>query len=179
MDFFELVEQRRSVRRYRNRSVEEGKLLAVLEAVRAAPSAGNLQAYGVVVVSDRKRKRALARAALDQAFLAQAPVVLVFHLAPERSVAYYGRRGRELYTLQDAAIASTHALLAATDLGLGACWVGAFSDDAVRKILGIPEDRTPVALVALGYAAETPAPTPRRPLNDLVKWETYDSTLAP
>ncbi|MFN3285808.1 MAG: nitroreductase family protein [bacterium] len=173
MELLEAVQRRRSVRSYQPRAVEPDKLRRILTCALAAPSAGNLQAYAVVVVADPDTRRQLARAALDQEFVAQAPVVLVFFQDPARSALRYGRRGAELYSLQDATIACAYAQLAATALGLASCWVGAFDEQAVRRLVKAPRDLRPVALLTVGYPAETPGPTGRRSLHEVVRWETF------
>ena len=175
MDFFELIRARRSVRAYRSEPVEEEKLRKILEAANLAPSAGNLQAYEIYLVRDRKVRLALARAALDQSFISEAPVALVFCAHPERSAIKYGRRGVRLYALQDATIACTFAMLAAAELGLATVWVGAFDDEGVRRAIGAPEAHQPVAILPIGYPTEQPAPAPRRSLEDLVH-EIKEST---
>jgi len=169
MEFRDVIKARRSVRAFQDRPVEEEKLATVLEAARVAPSAGNLQAYEIRVVRDAGVRKKLARAALRQHFVAQAPVVLVFFQEPARSGRQYGERGRTLYSLQDATIACTYAQLAAVDEGLATCWVGAYDDDRVSAALNAPPGLVPVAVLPVGYAAEAPAPTPRRRLSDLVK----------
>jgi nitroreductase len=98
-------------------------------------------------------------------------VVLVFLSNAARAVRHYGQRGEQLYALQDATIACTQAMLAAAALGLGSCWIGAFEPAAVQRLLRVPRGWLPVALLSLGYAAESPAAAPRRPLTQLVKWE--------
>lgn len=168
MDFFELIQRRRSVRVYAPAPVEEAKLRAILEAANRAPSAGNLQAYEIYLVRNRNVRVALARAALEQWFISEAPVALVFCAHAERSAARYGRRGAQLYALQDATIACAFAMLAANALGLGTVWVGAFDEEGVRRALGAPEGHRPIAILPLGYPAEQPAATPRRSLRDLV-----------
>ena len=167
-NFFDVLRSRRSIRAFLDRSIEQAKLRQILEAANGAPSAGNLQAYEIVLVHDPKIKRALARAALDQEFVAAAPVVLVFCAHPSRSAAKYGPRGENLYCVQDATIACAYAQLAATALGLGTVWVGAFDTKAVGQVLRIPPDGRAVALLPIGYPAELPEPTPRRRLNELV-----------
>jgi len=149
MDFFDVVEQRRSTRAFSTRPIEPDKTLALLEAVNRAPSAGNLQAYEVYLVRNQAVKAALAAAALEQRFIAAAPVVLVF-------------------CAQDATIACTFAMLAATALGLASVWVGAFRTETVRQAVGAAPGIVPVAILPVGYAAETPRPTSRRPLSELV-----------
>jgi nitroreductase len=171
MDFFEAVAARRSIRAYEPREVEQEKLQKILECINASPSAGNLQGYQVLVVKDAKKRQALAKASLDQKQLVEAPVVLAFLQDPGRAARKYGQRGKSLYSLQDATIACAYAQLAATSLGLATCWIGAFEDDAVARVLGTKGGLLPVALLPVGYAAESPAPTSRRSLDDLVKWE--------
>ncbi len=99
--------------------------------------------------------------------IAQAPASLVFCANPARSAAKYRNRGERLFALQDATIACAFAMLAATALGLGTVWVGAFDDGAVQRVLGVG-DLLPVAILPVGYPAEDPEPTPRRSLDDLV-----------
>ena len=170
MDFFEVVTRRRSIRSFQTRPIEADKLRQILEAANAAPSAGNLQGYEIHVVGAPEQRRALAKAALEQTFLAQAPVALVFCTNAQRSVARYRERGRRLYAVQDATIAATFAMLAATALGLATVWIGAFDDDAVWRVIGSPAGQVPVAILPIGYPAEEPAPTARRPLEELIHW---------
>ncbi len=171
MDLFEVFQRRYSARAYKPDPVSEEALRRILEAVNSAPSAGNLQAYEVVIVRDPQRKRELAQAAWGQWFIADAPVVLVFVANPERNRFRYGKRGEELYSLQDATIACTFAHLAAVALGLGSCWIGAFDDESVRRVVGVPATMRPVALLPLGVPADTPEPKTRRLLSDLVHEE--------
>jgi nitroreductase len=166
MELIEVLTQRRSVRSYKSRPVEESKLKRIFEAANMAPSAGNLQAFQVRVVRDRSKKNALADAAHGQGFIAEAPICLVFCADPERSAAKYGKRGSELYSLQDATIAATFAMLAAVDLGLGTVWVGDFDEKKVKQLLGIEPIR-PVAIFSLGYPAEQPQPSPRRAIEEI------------
>jgi nitroreductase len=169
MDFARLIEERHSTRAWQERAVEQDKLDAVLNAANRAPSAGDLQAYSIVIVRNSEARQRLAKAALDQEFVAQAPVVLVFVAEPTRSAIKYGRRGESLYAVQDATIACAYAQLAAHDVGLSACWVGAFRTKDVQEIVGATGQEIPVALLPIGYAAETPFVTPRRALSDLMR----------
>lgn len=166
VDFFEVVKQRRSVRSYTSQEVETDKVTQVLEAADAAPSAGNLQAYEIFRVTSQSERAALAKASGDQAYVAQAPVVLVFCANGARA-GKYGERGATLYAVQDATIACTFAMLAATTVGLATVWVGAFDDTKVQEIIG-RSDVVPVAILPVGYAAEQPQPTARRGISDLV-----------
>jgi len=169
VEFARLIEERRSTRAYQDRPVEQEKLEKVLQASNRAPSAGDLRAYSIVVVRDADAREALARAAVDQQFVAQAPLVLVFLAEPARSSEKYGHRGESLYAVQDATIACAYAQFAAHDLGLAACWVGAFRKREVQEVVGATEEQVAVALLPIGYAAESPFITPRRPLSEMVR----------
>ncbi len=171
MDVFETMAARRSIRRFHSDPIPSALLERILEAARRAPSAGNRQAFEIVVVRDPRRRTALARACLEQWFIAEAPVVLVFVAAPARNRGRYGRRGAELYAVQDATIACAYAHLAAAALGLGSCWIGAFDDSTVSELIGAEGDERPVAILPIGRPAEDPPPTPRRPMEDLVHSE--------
>jgi nitroreductase len=135
MDIFDVFSERRSIRAFTDEPVTEDALKQIFEAVNRAPSAGNLQAFEIYQVTKVEHKQALMCASYDQEFLVQAPVVLVFCAAPSRSAGRYSKRGETLYCLQDATIACTYAMLAATALGLGSVWVGAFDEDAVHQVI--------------------------------------------
>jgi nitroreductase len=168
MDFFEAARERHSVRAFKTEAINEELLHRILEVINQAPSAGNLQSYEVYVVRDAQRKAALVTASRGQAFLQQAPVVLVFCANARRAEEKYGMRGTDLYAIQDAGIACTYAMLAAASLGLASVWVGAFSEAQVSQLLGLPEDQRPVSMLPLGHAAESPVGRRRRPLEDLI-----------
>jgi nitroreductase len=168
MDYFEVVQSRHSIRSYSSQPVEEEKLQKILAAANQAPSAGNLQGYEIFVVRKHEQRQALVNAALGQEFLAEAPLALVFCANPERSATRYRERGVNLYCIQDATIACTFAMLAATALGLSTVWVGAFQEEPVRAAAGIPPDLLPVAVLPVGYAAGEPRIRPRRELMDIV-----------
>jgi nitroreductase len=173
MDIFEAIVRRRSVRAFRPDPVAEELLEQLLDAARWAPSAGNLQAWEIVLVTDPALKRHLRDAALDQRFVEDAPIDIVVCTVPGRSAQRYGDRGAELYCVQDAAAAVQNLLLTAHALGLGACWVGAFHERPVSRALRLPRGVRPVAIVPVGYPAERPTTTPRRPLHTLVHTNRY------
>ncbi len=168
MDFFKTVEDRRSMRKYTGTPVEEEKLHKILETANKAPSGGNLQGYEIYVVRKLEQRQALVKAAWDQEFLAEAPVVLVFCADPARSAVKYGERGATLYAIQDATIACAYSQLAAKAQGLDTVWVGAFDEKAVSGILSLPSDLRPVTLLPIGYAGKVPSVRSRRELRDLV-----------
>lgn len=164
MDFSNLIHVRQSVRAYQSKPVEAEKLRAILEAANRAPSAGNFQSFEIYVVSDAKKREALVAATFDQAFIAKAPLCLIFCTNPKRCE----YQPPELFAMQDASIACTFAMLKVTDLGLAACWVGAFIPDKLAKAMSLAEGHTPMAILAIGYPAETPERTTRRSLEGLV-----------
>ena len=168
MDFFDVVEKRHSMRRYTDTPVEEEKLQQILATINRAPSAGDLQGYEVYIVRKVEQRQALVQAADGQGFIAEAPVTIAFCANPARSAVWYKKRGVKLYSVQDATIACTFAMLAVTALGLASVWVGAFDEESVRSVLGIPTELVPVALLPIGYAAKEPRITPRRELSDII-----------
>ena len=173
MDTLQTIARRRSIRAFKGDPVPREILIQVLEAARAAPSAGNCQARDIIVVRDRAVRKALAEAALKQEFIEEAPIDLVFCINPKRSARRYGERGCNLYCILDTAASVENALLAAHALGLGTCWVGAFHDNLVAKALGLPPDVRPLAIVPLGYRAEEPDPTPRLSFEEFVHLDRY------
>jgi len=168
MEFFDVLKTRRSVRAFKPAVPPKEKLDAILGAIRIAPSAGNVQAFKIRVVTDTAVKRALAKASFGQGFVAEAPWVIAFLTDAEASRASYGERGAQLYAVQDATIACAHAHLAAAAVGLGSVWVGAFSAAAVTSALGTPPEFVPVALLPVGTPAEEPKPTSRKTIEELV-----------
>ena len=170
MNVIEAIKERCSVRAYQDKDVEDEKLQTLLECARLAPSAANLQEWRFVVVRDKKMRARLAEAANNQSFVAQAPVVLVCCAETEQHVM---RCGEKSYPI-DLAIAIDHITLAALELGLGTCWIGAFYADKVRKLLGISESVPVVSLLTLGYpiSGATRAKT-RLPLEEIVRYEHW------
>jgi nitroreductase len=168
MEYFELIHRRRSIRLFEEQPVEEEKIQAILDAANTAPSAGGLQAYEIYVATDPAPRARLASVLVRMEFFSVAPVILAFCANPERSAATYGERGRQLYALQDATIACTHAMLAATALNLASVWVGAFREQEVSRALNLPSSVVPVAILPIGYPAETVEARPRRALDSLV-----------
>jgi nitroreductase len=162
-----IFKRRYSCRRFADTPLASAELEHILEAAMWAPSAGNVQPWRFVVASSPTVRRQLARAA-QQEFVAEAPVVIAVCTVPGESVPRYGERGRSLYCLQDTAAATLSILLAATELGLGSCWVGAFDETAAAADLDIPSAWRPVALVPVGHPLEPPAQRSRRARDEVV-----------
>jgi nitroreductase len=153
MEFDEVVKKRHSVRSYTAQIPPDSDIVKILKAADLAPSAGGLKSRKVFVVKDQRIRKELANAAYHQEFVAQAPIVLVF-CADLDMIATYGRRGHDLYCIQDTSAAVENALLKAADLGLGSCWVGAFKEEKVSEICRLPTWLRPVALVTIGYESQ-------------------------
>ncbi len=173
MEFDVVVKKRHMVRAFKSKPVEEEKIQKILRNAHQAPSAGFLQPQEFVLVRDQKVKELLAHAALDQDFIAEAPIVIVTCADTKRSASRYGRRGIERYSIIDATHASLLILLTAVNEGLGACFVGAFHDDEVAKVLRLPQGVIPIGIIPLGYSNQGPEKYPRIPLEKIVhenKW---------
>jgi len=173
MDVLETIKGRRSIRAFRSQRVPAEIVEKLIDAARWAPSAGNIQPWEFIIVRKPEIKRRLAEAALDQTFIEEAPVVIVICANEDRSSLGYGMRGKTLYSIQDTAAAIQNILLTAYSLGLGTCWVGAFREEEARKTLKIPHGVRPVAIVPVGHPAESPPPRDRRPMSQVVHYETF------
>ncbi len=169
MTVMEAVKGRRSVRKYRDRPVEREKLMKVLEAGRLAPSASNRQEWRYVVVTDQETRKKLAAAASDQAFVAEAAAVIV---ACAETNGHVMMCGQPCYPI-DVAISVDHMTLIAHEEGLGTCWIGAFDPTAVKALLSVPEQIRVVALLTLGYPAESPSAGKRKRLEEIVHYENW------
>jgi len=179
MDLFEVIEKRRSIRKFKPEPVDKEDLKKILEAGRLAPSGGNRQPWYFIVVRDLETKRALSIAANNQKFIADADTVIVALGDPgtrTKTLPYKLSSTRIPYK-QDPMIAIEHMILAATALGYGTCWIGAFNEDEVRKILKIPEYLTVIALLPVGIPDESPSPRPRKPFKEIFFKEFYGIPL--
>jgi nitroreductase len=173
-----LLGRRRMVRRFTADPVSDAVVTRLLAAAIRAPSAGHTQPWSFVIVRDEKMRAALARAAYGQMFVADAPVVIVPCADMARSRAKYGERG-ERYSLIDTAFAALCLLLAVAEEGLGACFVGAIADGEVSRLLGLPSRVQPLAVIPIGYPAESPRPMKLRPLDEVVHRERWRAAAEP
>lgn len=137
------------------------------------PTAGNAQSYQLVIVQQPEQKQRLSHAAYNQKQLHTASVVFVVCADLKRAQEAYGDRGRSLYCIQDTAAVTQNVLLAAYGLGLGTCWIGAFKEEEVKKVVNAPEDMRPVAMIPVGYPAESPPQRQRRLTSEFVHQETF------
>lgn len=169
MDVFEAISRRRSIRSYKPDPVEPDKIDRLLEAARLAPSASNRQEWRFVVVTDAEKRAQLAEAANGQDFVGQAPVVIACCAETDGKTMPCGEQRYPI----DVAIAMEHIVLAAVELGLGTCWIGAFKPEKVREVLGIPEEIRVIELLPVGYPSESPGERPRMSTDEIVHRESW------
>lgn len=167
----ELIETRRSIRSYKDQEIEEDKLNYVLQAFRKAPSAKNLQPWKLVVIKNKKILKDIAIACNNQTFMEEAPMIIAACAKEEEA---YGTMGGYMNSYPiDIAIALEHLILAATEKGLGTCWIGAFKEQLIKDILGVPENVRVVALTPLGYPAREASIRGRKPLTEIISYDKY------
>ena len=170
MEYPELIASRYSVRAYRPIPVEEEKLERVLEAARLAPTAANRQPVQVIVLHTEGREEDLKRI-YKPGWFVQAPLVLC--VCAVHGTGWTRRQDQKSFDDVDASIVMDHMILAATNEGLGTCWIGAYDPAAAREVLGVPENVEPIVFTPLGYPADSPGPKTRKPLADLVRYERW------
>jgi nitroreductase len=167
MNILDIIMQRRSIRDFKDQDIPPELINGLIEALRWAPSAGNMQSRKFYFVFDQNMKRKLARAALNQDFISGAPLAVVACLDRNISVRY-GDRGVHLYSIQDVAASVMNMMLTAQTMGLGTVWVGAFNEFEVLEILNLPQNLRPIAIIPVGFPSKVPKPTSRIAREDLV-----------
>jgi nitroreductase len=169
MEFTEVIKNRYSVRAYKSIPVEDGKLNQILEAARLAPTACNMQPFQFIVVHTKGKEENLKRIYRGSWF-AKAPIVICACVLESHG---WRRADGKSYAAIDLAIAVDHLVLAAANLGLGTCWVGAFDVKATREILKLPPDVEPLIFIPLGYPDDKPGVKHRKSIEELVRYEHY------
>ncbi|MCR4394078.1 MAG: nitroreductase family protein [Dehalococcoidales bacterium] len=169
MEFWDVITRRQSVRSYLDKPVPEDKIKKILEAARLAPSAHNRQPWKFIVVKDPEKRRQMMQACYNQPMIAQAPVLIV---GVALNTDWEMPNGIKSYPV-DLAIAMEHITLAATNEGLGSCWVGAFRQEQVKQIMNVPESCTVVAVMPIGYSNQNRDPAPRKSFEEIVCYESF------
>lgn len=171
MKVLEVIQKRRSVRKYKEDPIPEKDLMRVLEAARLAPSGKNFQPWKFIIVKDKALKEKLAQASAGQFFMAEAPIIIVGCGFPDNCYAHMGRYMKSWSV--DVTIALEHLILQAQEEGLGTCWIGSFEEEEVKAILNIPENVKVLALIPLGYPDEIPRFRGRKSLDEIISYDRF------
>jgi nitroreductase len=166
-EFLIFLQDRASVREFRDFPLADDEIAYMLACARTAPTAGNLESWDLVLVTDPEQRASLAEAAHDQTQIVQAGAIFVVCSNYVRGMARFQERGI-LYALEDATIVCTYLMLAAHVLHLQSCWTGSFDDEDVRTVLDLPPHLRPVALLAVGNGAKGGVSPERRPVDEHV-----------
>jgi nitroreductase len=177
MNVFECIATRRSIRKFMSSEVPMELIGTIIDAARFAPSTGNIQDWRFIIIRDKGTIGKIAEAAMQQLWIAQAPIVIVVCSDFEKLKMFYGIRGERLYSIQNCSAAIENMLLAAHGLGLGSTWVSAFDDDNLRTVLNIPGFVRPIAILPIGYPDEV-VPTPMRyTIENVCFFNTYGNRI--
>jgi nitroreductase len=167
-DTIACIMERRSNRKYKREALPEADLQTILEAGRQAPSAANRQPWHFVVVTDEKQRQTVSEACNDQTWMADAGAI----------IAGVGKPGvNEKWHAVDVGIAMQNMILAATALGYGTCWIGAFDQGRVKSVLGVPDEMRVIALTPVGVPADQPEARPRIAMEEFVSLDRYGQKL--
>ena len=173
MEVFDCIKTRRSVRKFQKKEVSWDNVSMILDAGRLASSAGNLQNWKFIVVLDEAKRQAVAEACVKQLWLAEAPVQIIIVGEPEKAKRFYGERGANLYTAQNCAAAAQNMLLEAHNLGLAGCWVGAFEENAIRRIFGMPSEVIPYVIIPIGHPDEKVGEPAKFPIENVTYFNNW------
>lgn len=181
-DIFEVIDKRRSIRKFKPESIADGHLRKILEAARLAPSGGNRQPWYFIVVRDVETKKAVSASSkleANQKLLLSADTIIVLASNPELERGYMSPNicSTRSWYKQDPMLAGEHIVLAATALGYGTCWVAGFDDSEVKRILNIPDNLAVIALVAVGVPDETPRPRVLKEFKEILFKDSFGTPL--
>jgi len=177
METLECIESRRSIKKYLDIPIEFEKVGNIINAGRFAPSSGNLQDWKFILVTEKELRQQLAEACTQQYWMEAAPIHIVVCSKPAETERMYGERGQTVFSIQNCAAAAQNMLLAAHDQGLGACWVGAFSEHHIRRILSIPEKIRPMMVLTFGYADEEPSSPHKYTVDNITYIERWGNRI--
>lgn len=167
MSILDTIEKRYSMRGFEDKPVEDKKLEEILKAAQLAPTGVNKQAFKVYVVDTKKNYDAL-KEVYPQDWLLEAPYVLV--VCSKANEAWSRPWDAKNINEIDATIVMDHMILTATELGLGTCYIAAFLERPLIKLLNLDAEWHPVLMTPLGYGNAEPRNTPRKPITELVEY---------
>ncbi len=171
MDVGEAIESRRSIRKYLDKPISDELITSVIDSARLAPSGCNSQSFRYLVVNDSKLKQKLKdNDLIRDTWVYEAPVILVCCADPEAfpEPVEGWDDSNESRANRDLSISSAYLVLRAHELGLGTCYCGWIKHEKIKEVLGLPKHYVVPYVIALGYAADTPAAPPKRPIEDIV-----------
>lgn len=177
MKVSEGIEKRRSIRKFKKKEVKWGLVLEAIDAALQAPLAGNINALKFIIITDPEMKYKLAKHA-DQDWIMDADTIVVVCSEDIQLERMYADRANT-YARQQAGAAIENFLLRITELGLGACWIGAYLDSAVKRDLKIPAEATVEAIIPIGHPAEKPKSHKKTALENVIMWEHWGQRKRP
>ena len=177
MNVIEAIDQRRTVRKFLNTPVEWEKVGNILMAGHYAPSAGNLQTWRFIVITDKQQRKSIADASIKQYWIEDAPVLIIMCSLPQEMERHYGERGN-LYDIQSCASATQNMLLSAEEFGLKSAWIGAFEENHLKHVLDIPDNAKVHSIIALGYGDENPPKPQKYHIQDITYINSWSNKIA-
>ncbi|MEM2954387.1 MAG: nitroreductase family protein, partial [Candidatus Nanoarchaeia archaeon] len=178
MDILTCISTRRSIRNFKSDKIPEEILYEILNAANSAPCAGGLQNWRFLIIEDEAKKKEIAKAALNQDWLASAPTIILICSEVQLLEQEYGKRGAEIFDYQNAALAAENLILAAWNFGIGSTFVGSFTEFRLRRLLKIPDSVRIHAIIPLGYPAEKPKFLKKLGIEDLTYFEEWKSFIS-
>ena len=177
MELDKCIVGRKSIRSFKSNDVDHKLIAECLNAARYAPSAGNSQNWKFIVISDKSLRSQVVKLCDDNEWMVSAPVLIVVCSDLSKITKFYGSRGEALYSIQGVAASIQNLLLKAHDLGLSSCWVGTFDEVELSRILNIPGDARPQAIICLGYSKLDEESIGREPLDNFVFYGSWGNRL--
>jgi nitroreductase len=173
------IAERRSIRVFTEKGVENKNVIKILEAGNWAPSAGNLQSRRFVVVQTLKGRKKIMEcvksariAKTGKSKIMKAPVFIVICADLKKCrTRYIGRKGL-LFAIQDVAASAQNMALMAHSLGLGSCWIGNFDESAIISRFGLKDGLFPMTILAVGYPEYKPLPPKRFSVDEIAEFDS-------
>lgn len=172
MDVFKAIQNRRTIRYYKDKKVAMDDLLLLVEMGMKAPNAGNLQDFRFIVTRERKIIKKMPELCMDQDWMSTATGLIVICSQPELQIKWYAEMGNR-FAAQNAAAAAQNILLAAQALNLGACWVGGFDREAIEKAFGIEGKARAEIIITVGYPDEVPEKKTENDIDVMAYFDSY------
>lgn len=182
MNVFDAIKERKSVRKYAETKIPPEHVQKLMESARLAPSANNFQPWRFILVEETSTKQKLCEVCQRQKWMLEAPLLIVcvgdlsYRIKDTKNISIDedSPEPEVKKIIRDTTIACEHIVLEAAELGLSTCWVAWFEQKDIRPVLNIPNDKFVVAVLTVGYGAETPKSRPRKSLDEIVCREMWE-----